>query len=524
MNPSPSNHQAACASHGRTMTNQLRVFVALVAASLLLIAVPAAHAATEVSIDPLNTDTLSILGDSIGTQKDGITVSNTVDGGLRIEADLDHYEPLAYTEGPTGCSDESSDPDHPLEVNAVVCDAATTATLTFGLSISLFDGDDYLNTAGLTAVGSFTPENSNIEHDNEYAARVELMGGDDTFIGGPLSERVEDGLGADYVSSGAGLDFLQQPTDTTNPAADDNGDTLDAGTGQDSRVSYFGTAVGVSVTLDGAANDGAPGEQDNVAPQTGRVDGTDFADTLTGNSFGQVLEGADGNDVVDGMGGDDLVVGNEGDDTLTGGTGSDGASGDEGDDIINLADGEDDHFSCDGDGGNDGNDVVNVDAYPFDAYSEGVCETVNRPASEDQPADPEPEPVAPAPVAPAPVAPAPQVAPTPVTPTVAPPLGLTVPAGAKVATDSTGAVKFAFSCGTTKCAAKKLTLNAKVGGKTLKMTVTVPALAAGKQASVKLKLSKALAKAVAKAGKRGVKVTIAGPTGKPVTLTLVKKH
>jgi hypothetical protein len=499
------------------MTTQLRVFVALVAASLLLIAVPAAHAATEVSIDSGSPDTLSILGDSTGTHKDGITIS-TVGGGLRIESDLDQYEPLSYTGDMPGCTEElSGQPSHTTEVGAVVCDAPTTAGLTDGLNIGLFDGNDYVNTAGLTSVGDWTPENSTIEQDGFYAAFVTLGEGDDTFVGGPLSEMVADGLGADNVSAGDGDDYLRQPV-SLDPAVDDAGDTLDSGAGEFSRVDYNSHPAGISVTLDGVANDGAPDEDDNVAPRTARVDGTDFADTLTGSSFGQTLEGGDGNDVIDGMGGDDAVYGNAGDDTLTGGAGSDYAGGDEGDDIITMADGEDDHYvSCDV-----GNDVVSVDAYPFD-YSVYDCETVNRPASDFQPDGPqfgdEPAPAAPAPVAAAPPAAA---APTPVTPT--PALGLTVPAGAKVATDSTGAVKFGFTCGATKCAAKKLTLKAKVAGKTLKMTVTVPALAAGKKTSVKLKLSKALAKAVAKAGKRGVKVTIAGPTGKPVKLTLVKKH
>lgn len=498
---------------------------------MLLIAVPAAHAATEVSIDSGNPDTLSITGDSTGDPtgtavgNDSVTISNTGGGGLRIDAgNLDNYAPLSYA-GLSGCTEQlSSQVGHTSEVGAVVCDAPTTASLTGGLSIGLFDGDDYVNTAGLTAIGDWTPENSTIERDGQYAAFVWLDTGDDTFVGGPLSERVEDGLGADDVSADTGDDYLQQPTtgDTPDPAFEDAGDTLDPGTGPDSRVSYGAHAVGVSVTLDGVPNDGAPDENDNVASHTARVDGTDFADTLTGSSSGQTLEGGDGNDVIDGMGGDDFVVGNAGNDTLTGGAGSDYASGDEGDDIINMADGEDDHsISCD-----DGNDVVSVDAYPFDAFVDDACETVDRPASEDQPDGPQfgDEPAAAAPAAVAPAAP---VATTPIAPTTtpAPPLGLTVPAGGKVATDSTGAVKFAFSCSAAaKCAAKQLTLKAKVGGKTIKVTVKVPALAPGKKATVKLKLSKALAKAVAKAGKRGVKVTLAGPTGKAVKLTLVKKH
>jgi hypothetical protein len=501
------------------MTTQIRAFVALVAAAALLIAVPAAHA-TDVYVDPIEPTALDISGDATGDPTaDGVTVSNTAGGGLRIEAsNLNNYDPLSYT-GDGGCTEElSGQVGHTTEVGAVVCDALTTAGLTDGLNIGLYDGNDYVNTAGLTSVGDWTPENSTIDRDGHYAAFISLGEGNDTFVGGPLSEMVEDGLGADNVSAGDGDDYLQQP-DSLDPAADDAGDTLDSGAGQDSRVDYSSHPAGISVTLDGVANDGAPGEDDNVAPRTARVDGTDFADTLTGSSFGQTLEGGGGNDVIDGMGGDDAVYGNAGDDTLTGGAGSDYAGGDEGDDIINMADGEDDHYvSCDV-----GNDVVSVDAYPFDADVDDDCETVNRPASEDQPVGPQSG-DEPAPAAPAPVAPAPPAAPAPTTVTPAPPLGLTVPAGAKVATDSTGAVKFAFSCGATKCAAKTLTLKAKVAGKTIKLTVKVPALAPGKKASVKLKLSKALAKAVAKAGKRGVKVTIAGPTGKPVKLTLVKKH
>jgi hypothetical protein len=507
--------------------------LALVTAAALLSVVSAAHA-TDVFVDPFAPTALDISGDASGVPTDdGVTVSNTVGGGLRIEAsNLNTYDSLSYT-GNTGCTTEqSSQTGHTNEIGAVVCDPATTAGLTDGLSIGLFDGNDYVNTVGLTAVGDWTPENSTIEQDGHYAAVVWLGGGDDTFLGGPLSERVEDGLGADDVSAGSGDDFLQQPTtgDTTDPAAEDAGDTLDSGTGQDSRVSYGSHAAGVSVTLDGVANDGAPGEHDDVAPHTARVDGTDFADTLTGSSFGQTLEGGDGNDVIDGMGGDDLVVGNLGDDTLTGGAGRDYASGDEGDDVINMADGEDDHYvSCDGDTGNDGNDVVTVDAYPFDASLEGVCDTVNRPASAEQPVDPEPAPVAPAPVAPAPVAPAPPVAPlpaaTPVTPTPAPLLGLTLPAGARVVMDRTAAVKFRFSCpGTKKCAAKKLTLKAKVHARTFKVAVAVPALAPAKKTTVTVKLAKTLAKAVAKAGKRGVPATVSASTGRAVKLSIVKKR
>jgi hypothetical protein len=91
--------------------------------------------------------------------------------------------------------------------------------------------------------------------------------------------------------------------------------------------------------------------------------------------------------------------------------------------------------------------------------------------------------------------------------------------------DRTAAVKFRFSCpGTKKCAAKKLTLKAKVHARTFKVAVAVPALAPAKKTTVTVKLAKTLAKAVAKAGKRGVPATVSASTGRAVKLSIVKKR
>jgi hypothetical protein len=124
------------------------------------------------------------------------------------------------------------------------------------------------------------------------------------------------------------------------------------------------------VTLDGAANDGAAGENDNVQAEDVTVYdnfGTPPPPgdaTIVGNAATNVLEGGSGNDTIDGGAGNDFLHGNNGNDTL------------------NANDGFADRVDC-----GDGNDVANVDE--FDQVA-GNCETVNRTtrgslATEDKP-------------------------------------------------------------------------------------------------------------------------------------------
>jgi Ca2+-binding RTX toxin-like protein len=526
-------------TRGRRIARRIAA-MGVCALGAVALAAPVARADTEVSYDDqdggavLTIEGAGGIADD-GVANDGVVLTTTAGGLVRVGPKGGAYEPLAY--------DDSADPDGhcALAAGAVVCDAASSAAMTM-VSIGVFGGDDYVDTSGLTSFGAFTPANTDDE-DYTFPVWVWLGDGNDQFTGGPLGAHIEDGLGADTVSAGTGQDYIQQPTDsdTLDPAADDHGDVLDAGPDEMSHVSYGNHAAGVNVTLDGQANDGVPGEDDNIATNTVRVDGTDFDDTLTGSATGQTLDGGDGNDTIDGGAGDDDVSGGPGNDVLTGGAGSDYVFGDSGgntgDDILNLADGEDDK---DADCGL-GNDTVNVDAYPLDERVEPVggfpddgdpftaglgCETINRPDSPAPPVDPPVDPPVAPPVAP-PVTPAPTPTPAPVstTPTSVT-QGLTVPKDAAITPDSSGAVKLAFSCtSTAPCVAKKLTISAKVGGKTLKITVKVPAMAPGKNATVKVKMTKAVTAAVRKAGKAGLKITLTGPDGKPVKLTLhAKKH
>lgn len=72
-------------------------------------------------------------------------------------------------------------------------------------------------------------------------------------------------------------------------------DVFNGGAGEDT-VSYAGLTRGVSVSLDGTADDGALGEGDNVED----VIGGSGNDTLTGNDQDDAFYGGAGNDTISG--------------------------------------------------------------------------------------------------------------------------------------------------------------------------------------------------------------------------------
>ncbi len=150
------------------------------------------------------------------------------------------------------------------------------------------------------------------ENDN-VAADIEVLAGgagDDTLTGSP---------GANVLVGNAGNDTL---------AGGDGPDTLSGGDGIDT-ASYAGSNAGVTVSLNGKADDGAPNELDNV--DTENVMGSTHDDLLIGNAGANALAGGDGND---------RILGGKGADSLDGGAG---------DDILESLDGTKDLVSC-GDG------------------------------------------------------------------------------------------------------------------------------------------------------------------------------
>lgn len=125
--------------------------------------------------------------------------------------------------------------------------------------------------------------------------------GNDTLRGGSGNDRLESGIGSDAVSGGDGLDAL----------------------------SFEASGEGVSISLDGSANDGGAGATGNVTDDIETVQGSEGDDKLTGGARPVTLSGGGGTDVLTGGPGADVLHGGAGNDQLDGSGGSDQLFGDE---------------------------------------------------------------------------------------------------------------------------------------------------------------------------------------------------
>ena len=163
-------------------------------------------------------------------------------------------------------------------------------------------------------------------------------GGDDSLSGGERGDTLAGNLGDDYIfgrgardviDGGAGSDVLL------------GGDAFDTVSFKEANDGLAG--VGVSVLLDGLANDGAPGENDNVFDDLENIIGSagdDFFNAdLDGGGADESIGFAGGVRFVGGQGNDTLIGGDQ-DDTLIGGPGTDSLVGNEGADDFFAADGE----------------------------------------------------------------------------------------------------------------------------------------------------------------------------------------
>ena len=247
--------------------------------------------------------------------------------------------------------------------------------------------------------------------------------GNDTVNGGSEDDLLDGGSGADVLNGGDGKDVLAggDGDDVIGGAAGDDSldggggaDVLNGGFGSDSiaggagidTLDYGSRSIGVTVSWDGVANDGQPGEGDlvrsdleNVIGGVGndvlggslsanRLTGGGGDDALSGGAALDWLLGGAGNDVLDGGSGDDRLNGDggndvlrggfgsdrlnggSGDDSLNGGIGGDVLNGDDGDDVIDARDGFVDNISC-------GTGVDEVQADPGDTVT-ADCERIIR--------------------------------------------------------------------------------------------------------------------------------------------------
>ena len=149
------------------------------------------------------------------------------------------------------------------------------------------------------------------------------VGGNDTLIGGDGDDRLLGGAGNDQLLNGDGADLLS------------------GGAGLDAVFLDVSSTAPHRVSLDGLANDGRAGENDNVDTTNEMVVGSAGNDTLIGNDAVQVLQGHNGNDRLVGLGGNDVLDGNIGNDVIYGGRGDDLMTGGDGWDYCSRGGGRD---------------------------------------------------------------------------------------------------------------------------------------------------------------------------------------
>jgi hemolysin type calcium-binding protein len=137
-------------------------------------------------------------------------------------------------------------------------DARTARCGGTALSAALADGDDTATVAGA------------------LPAHLDGGAGADTLAGGAAGDTLDGGAGADALAGEAGADMLNGDGPALVLAGGDDrlagGPGADRLTGDGGRDTVdYATTAGATVTFDGRANDGAPGEGDNADAEVALV-------------------------------------------------------------------------------------------------------------------------------------------------------------------------------------------------------------------------------------------------------------
>jgi Ca2+-binding RTX toxin-like protein len=215
-------------------------------------------------------------------------------------------------------------------------------------------GGDNITVSG-TSAGTCTGSGTNYVTCTTTATSLTVNGGvsdamaDELFV----STGFGSGLGIVTVNAGQGDDIVSGSGTFNGDAGNDvvggsnlpatlnggsgndrlvNGDqdqTFNGGTGADT-VDYSQGGYNVTVSIDGAANDGPFASHDNVQTDVEHIQGSPGNDVLTGTVNGATtvnnLYGGGGDDVLNGNDGDDMLDGQGGADEYNGGAGFDTAN------------------------------------------------------------------------------------------------------------------------------------------------------------------------------------------------------
>ncbi len=143
---------------------------------------------------------------------------------------------------------------------------------------------------------------------------IGLGDGDDELSVDGMSAQVTGGLGDDLLRSLDGELVV-----TGEPGADRM-----VGVGRGTlNVSYRSREGPVRLTVDGVADDGSPGERDNISGNVRLIAGGGGDDVISGGGRPALLYGEAGDDAISGGLGADVLDGGRGADRMSGGAGSD---------------------------------------------------------------------------------------------------------------------------------------------------------------------------------------------------------
>ena len=131
-----------------------------------------------------------------------------------------------------------------------------------------------------------------------------------TVNGGDGDDRIAGSRGSDTLNGDGGDDAFGAERDGT-----DGADVMSGGAGGDT-ADYSARSAPVQIDLDGVADDGEPGERDNVKADVEHVSGGAGADRIVGNAERNRLRGEWGDDELEGAALRDVLEGGPGDDTI----------------------------------------------------------------------------------------------------------------------------------------------------------------------------------------------------------------
>ncbi len=312
---------------------------------LALVAVPARPASATVSctFDGAHTDTVTSTSTSVTFSRDvddldvNGSACSTVNKVTRVNVDMGAVD-NAFLTLDLGGGQFAPDVNPAAEINFQVSNfgsglrasvEGTSGPDKFAVGDRFFAGSSVTG-FDLNGFAESTPGEDVVLHGR--AGEIGLSGEDGPDVltgagtGTPLSHPtttnmvLNDGRGLDTVTGGNGNDIIGPQE------GPDAGDVFSGGAGFDF-IDYEGWHQGVTVSLDGKANDGANCptncDDDNVMPDIESVRGTSFNDVLTGGPGPDRIEGLSGTNVIRGGAGDDQLSGGSGQDTFHAGPGFD---------------------------------------------------------------------------------------------------------------------------------------------------------------------------------------------------------